>query len=180
MVLELLDTAQADQPELVGPREPVDLVTVTRSIAQRYEGEHHTFIVEAPEQVVGRYDARRIEQLLEHLPENAVTYSPQGGTVTLRLWQDEGIAHLTVADQCIGIPTGDLPYLFDRFHRGANIDDRRFPGWGLGLSICRRIVEQHGGQISVSSREGEGSTFHVTLPTALVGEDFYVSPHPDR
>jgi signal transduction histidine kinase len=117
---------------------------------------------------------------LENLAENAVKYSPQGGTVTLRLWQDEAVVHLTVADQGIGIPADDLPLLFDRFHRGRNVDDRRFTGWGLGLSICQRIVEQHGGQMSVTSREGVGSIFQVMLPTAPVAEDAYVAPHPDR
>ncbi len=180
MVLELLDAARAEQAQLVGQRKPVDLAALMRDIARRHAGDHHAFVVEAPEQLMGRYDPHRIAQLLENLAENAVKYSPQGGTVTARLWQDEAGIHLTVADQGIGIPADDLPHLFDRFHRGTNVNDRRFPGWGLGLSICRRIVEQYGGQIVVSSREGVGSTFQVTLPAAPVGEDAYVAPYPDR
>lgn len=174
MVLELLDAARAEQGRLVGPPEPVDLAAAAREVARRHEGERHRFVVEAPARLVGEYDRRRIEQLLENLAENAVKYSPEGGTVTLRLWEDEAGAHLTVADEGIGVPADDLPHLFERFHRGANVDDRRFPGWGLGLSISQRIVEQHGGTIAVSSRAGVGSTFHVTLPHAQVPEE----PHP--
>lgn len=177
MVLELLDAARAEQGRLVGPAEPVDLAAAAREVARRHEGERHRFVVEAPEQLVGAYDPRRIEQLLENLAENAVKYSPEGGTITVRLWHDTKGAHLTVADEGIGIPPADLPHLFDRFHRGANVDDRRFPGWGLGLSISRRIVEQHGGQISVSSRAGVGSTFHVTLPYAQVPQEIHGAAH---
>jgi signal transduction histidine kinase len=69
-----------------------------------------------------------------------------------------------VTDRGIGIPAGDLPQIFERFHRGSNVDDRQFAGMGLGLFICKGIVEQHGGRISVESRLGAGSTFHVVLP----------------
>jgi len=70
----------------------------------------------------------------------------------------------SVAALGIGIRAGDLPQIFDRFHRASNVDDRRFAGMGLGLFICKGIVEQHGGRIWVESRVGAGSTFHVVLP----------------
>ena len=60
--------------------------------------------------------------------------------------------------------------LFERFHRGSNTDDRRYRGLGLGLYICRQIAEEHGGTINVTSRVGEGTTFHVTLPLAATAE----------
>jgi two-component system OmpR family sensor kinase len=166
MILELLDAARAEEDQLVVRREPVDLAALTRAVAGRYGGPRHSFVVEAPEQLVGDFDPRRIEQLIENLAENAVKYSPRGGTITVRLWHDRAGLHLSVADQGIGIPADDLASLFERFHRGTNVDDRQYPGWGLGLSICRRIVEQHGGAIAVSSQEGAGSSFHVTLPPA--------------
>ncbi len=166
MVLELLDGARAEQDQLVGQRELVDLVDCVRAAVARHESAQHTFVVEAPEQLMGMYDPGRIAQLLDNLTENAVKYSPEGGVITIRLWQNAATIHLTVADQGIGIPSTDLPHLFERFHRGVNVDDRKFPGWGLGLSMCRRIVHQHGGQISVASREGGGSTFSVALPVA--------------
>ncbi|HMQ33287.1 MAG TPA: ATP-binding protein [Chloroflexaceae bacterium] len=178
MVLELLDAARAEQAQLVGMREPVDMAALVRSATARLADGQHRVAVEAPEQLVGSYDARRIAQLVDNLVENAVKYSPRGGEIAVRLWEDEAGVQLTVSDRGIGIPAEDLPYLFERFHRGANVDDRRFPGWGLGLSICRRIVEQHGGTIAVRSREGEGSTFAVTLPAAPAPEEPQVAPPP--
>lgn len=170
MILDLLDAAKAEESRLVGDREPVDLAAVVRAVAARFAGPRHRFAVEAPAQLVGEVDPRRIEQLIENLTENAVKYSPHGGVITVRLWQDEAGIQLTVADQGIGIPADDLASLFERFHRGANVDDRQYPGWGLGLSICRRIVEGHGGAIKVSSQEGAGSRFHVTLPATALYE----------
>jgi signal transduction histidine kinase len=168
MILDLLDAAKAEESRLIGEREPVDLAALLRAVAGRHEGPRHHFTVEAPAQLVGEFDRRRIEQLVENLAENAVKYSPRGGPIRVRLWQDEAGIHLTVADQGIGIPADDLASLFERFHRGANVDDRQYPGWGLGLSICRRIAEGHGGMIAVSSEEGAGSSFHVTLPATPV------------
>ena len=87
----------------------------------------------------------------------------------MKVWQDNGEAHLTVRDHGIGIPPADLPHIFDRFSRASNVDDRRFHGMGLGLFICRGIVEEHGGRIWAESELGKGSTFHVALPVAYEG-----------
>ena len=97
-------------------------------------------------------------------------YSDAAEPVELRIWQEDGLAQLTVTDHGIGIPDEDLPLLFERFHRGSNTDDRRYRGLGLGLYICRQIAEEHGGTINVTSRVGEGTTFHVTLPLAATVE----------
>jgi signal transduction histidine kinase len=111
------------------------------------------------------FDARRIRQVLDHLVENAVKYSPDGGEVEMRVWSTGGAVHLTVADTGVGIPPQDLPHLFERFYRGTNVDDRRFAGLGLGLYLCRLIVEQHGGRIwATSDGHSKGSTLHLQLP----------------
>jgi signal transduction histidine kinase len=124
-------------------------------------------MLEADDVVVGSYDPVRVMQLLDNLLENAVKYSPEGGEVRVRVWRDGDNALMSVTDQGIGIPPADLPHLFDRFHRGANVDDRRFAGMGLGLYICRGIAEQHGGRLwATSAGPGQGSTFHVELPLA--------------
>ena len=164
LVLELLDASRLEQGKLVGEREPVDLVELARDVARRdgYEGRQITVVAEAP--VVGSYDPRRIGQVLENLVENAVKYSPEGSEVRIVIAHRNGEAFIDVTDRGIGIPAGDLPQIFERFHRAANVDDRRFAGMGLGLFICKGIVEQHGGRVSVESREGAGSTFKVVLP----------------
>ena len=167
LVLELLDAAQVEQGRLVGTREAVDLVELAREACERHQHlDRHPCVVEGDSSVVGEYNRNRIVQLLDNLIENAIKYSPDGGEVRVRVWREVGEAHLAVSDQGIGIPEADLPYLFERFHRGANVDDRRFAGLGLGLYICRGIVEQHGGRIWATSTPGRGSTFHVALPMA--------------
>jgi signal transduction histidine kinase len=164
LVLELLDASRLEQGKLVGEREPVDLVELARDVARRdsYQGRRITVSADAP--VVGNYDPRRIGQVVENLLENAVKYSPDESEVHVGVAERDGEAFIDVTDQGIGIPASDLPQIFERFHRASNVDDRRFAGMGLGLFICKGIVEQHGGRIWVESRVGSGSTFHVVLP----------------
>ncbi len=166
LVDELLDASQVAKGRLVGTRERVDLVEIVEGICARPMGDHHRCVVEAEGSVVGRYDRGRIAQLVENLVENAMKFSPAGGDVVVRVWRQGKVAHLTVSDQGIGIPAGDLPHVFERFYRGANVDDRRFAGMGLGLFISRLIVEGHGGRIEATSTVGRGSTIHVSLPAA--------------
>ncbi|HUP27064.1 MAG TPA: ATP-binding protein [Chloroflexia bacterium] len=167
LVLELLDAASAEQGKLLGTREEVNLVSLALETCSRHASERHACQVEAGEDIQGMYDARRIQQLIENLVENAIKYSPDGGKVTVKLWHDTGWNYISVADEGIGIPQEDLAHVFDRFHRGTNVDDRRFAGMGLGLFICRGIAEQHGGRIWAESKVGEGSTFHVALPLSI-------------
>ncbi|HYO49340.1 MAG TPA: GAF domain-containing sensor histidine kinase [Chloroflexia bacterium] len=167
LVLELLDAARAEQGKLVGERAEVDLTAAAQETCARHDSERHPCIVEAEGPIVGIYDSNRILQLFENLVENAVKYSPEGGPVRVKLWREGGWNHITVTDAGIGIPADDLPNVFERFHRGTNVDDRQFAGMGLGLFICRGIAEQHGGRISVSSTPGGGTTFHIVLPSAI-------------
>jgi signal transduction histidine kinase len=166
LVTDLLDSARIEQGRLVGERSELDLVEVARSVCTRYDGPRHACVVRADGPVVGAFDALRIEQLIENLVENAVKYSPAGGNVWVTVAVAGEQALLTVADEGLGIAPDDLPHVFDRFYRGAHADEAR-ASMGLGLYICRGIVEQHGGQIEVSSQPGQGTTFTITLPRAL-------------
>ncbi len=140
-------------------------------IDARHSADQHVCAVESNGPVIGMYDASRIMQLLENLTENGVKYSPHGGKVRLKVWADSDCAYISVTDQGIGIPPDDLPHIFERFYRAANVDDRQFAGMGLGLFICRGIVAQHGGRIHVSSRPGAGSSFQIELPLTPVMEE---------
>jgi two-component system, OmpR family, sensor kinase len=103
-----------------------------------------------------------IKQLFLILLDNAFKYTPATGKVEIVGSLDRGTVTITVADTGIGIPPGDLPRIFERFHRADNARFR--PGAGLGLAIAQRIAEQHGGKIEVESALGQGSRFLVTLP----------------
>jgi signal transduction histidine kinase len=164
LVMDLLDAARVEQGQLVGLREKVDLVAVAQEICARLSTTRHPCTIEGDTEVVGYYDGQRIAQLLDNLVENAIKYSPDGGAIQITIRCDSSIVSISVTDHGIGIPASDIPHLFTRFHRGTNVDDRRFPGMGLGLFICKGIVEQHEGQMMIKSQPGQGSTFDVRLP----------------
>ncbi len=107
-------------------------------------------------------DEKLLRQILTNLLSNAIKYSPDGGTVQFDLKSMDGVAHFCIQDEGIGIPGEDLPQLFESFHRGTNVGT--IPGTGLGLAIVKKCVDLHGGQISVGSVVGVGTTFRITLP----------------
>jgi two-component system, OmpR family, sensor histidine kinase VicK len=111
-------------------------------------------------------DPDRTLQTLSNLLSNAIKFSPAGSEIHLTArYLDDGEALIEVSDQGSGIPADKLEHIFDRFRQGDASDSRAMGGTGLGLAICRSIVNQHGGRIWATSVEGQGTTFHFTLPT---------------
>lgn len=163
LVNELLDASRLDRGALLGPTERADLVTIARDVVRRRPDAQRVKMETDPE-LHATVDPVRFEQVLANLLDNALKFSDPPRTVTVRLWQADGEARVSVADEGIGIPPGDLPHVFERFRRGGNVDDRRYAGMGLGLYICHSIMEQHGGTIWVESPPGRGTTFHVAIP----------------
>lgn len=168
LVDQLLDASRVEEGRLLGTRDTVDLAALAAEICERACLESHQIVLEAQEPVVGEFDRVRLEQLMDNLVSNAVKYSPEGGEVRVKVWIEGEEAHITVTDRGIGMPASDLPHIFDRFHRASNTSGRSMPGSGLGLFICRGITQEHGGHIWATSVLGEGSTFHVVLPTRRV------------
>jgi PAS domain S-box-containing protein len=171
MLDDLLDAAriQSGRP-LDLDLGPVDLVALARAVAEAHQQTaiRHTIRVEATEpDLIGVWDGRRLERVLDNLLSNAVKYSPDGGDVTLALACRElpggDWAELVVSDAGIGIPAADLTRVTDRFFRGANVSGH-IAGTGLGLSGARQVIEQHGGSLTIASREGEGTTVTLRLP----------------
>lgn len=110
-------------------------------------------------------DPARLQQILSNLLGNAVKFTPEGGEIALSVSKDGAFARFSVRDSGIGIADADIPFLFERFYQVHN-PEKNQKGLGLGLEICRRLVELHGGRIWAESRLGCGSTFHFTIPLA--------------
>jgi signal transduction histidine kinase len=113
-----------------------------------------------------RGSARDLSLLVRNLIDNAIRYTRPGGRVDVGLTTAEHDAVLTVSDTGVGIPTRDLPRVFERFYRVDRARSRETGGTGLGLSIVRHVVENHGGRVSVDSELGRGTRFEVRLPAA--------------
>lgn len=171
LVDSLLTLARADEGRFEVYREPVALEPLVREVVEtaRLLGEEAGLEVEVAQlervEVLG--DQVRLRQLLLNLVSNAIKYTPRGGTVTLGLARVDDRAVVTVRDTGIGIAAADVPFIFERFWRADRVRTRADGGGvGLGLAICRWIVQAHSGELGVQSRLGRGSTFTVTLPVA--------------
>jgi PAS domain S-box-containing protein len=123
-----------------------------------------------------RCDRRTIEVLFSNLLENAIKYSPPATPIRVQLRAEGDLVHLAVTDEGPGIPPDVLPRVFERFYRGNN--RQQAPGTGLGLAISRRIAQVHGGDLTVESTLGRGTTFTLTLPVG--GPADAQAPHPRR
>lgn len=110
-------------------------------------------------------DKERIFQVMANLLSNAVKFSPSGGAITISAAEDAGFVTVRISDQGPGVPGENIEKIFDRFRMSEQKRDEKLGGSGLGLSICKKIVELHQGQIGVESKVGEGSTFWFRLPT---------------
>ena len=172
LVSNLLDISRLEQKRFMLHLAPADvnqLVTAIATAAVREWSDKpeagHRFVLDLPDlPVMAEVDAPKIEQVLRNLLQNALHYSPAGGVITVTLRADGAEYELQVADQGIGIAPEDQAHIFERFYRAANAIAFRSRGAGLGLAICREIVEAHGGEISVTSAPGQGATFTVRLP----------------
>jgi len=171
LVGDLLLLAQAESGRLPMETRPVDLDTVLLEVFNQMRtlaGDKLTLTIADIDQVQVLGDRDRLKQVLVNLVGNAIQYTPAGGQVTLALQKVNGQARLTITDTGPGIPSQDMPHIFERFYRGERSRKRtggaQSGGFGLGLSIAYWIVRNHGGSIEVNSREGHGATFCVWLP----------------
>lgn len=101
-----------------------------------------------------------------NLVDNALKFTPEGGTITIAVTEEAGAVHISVADTGIGIAANEMPKLFTKFHRATSVIKYDYEGTGIGLYASKIIVEQQGGTIKVQSSEGHGSTFTISLPVA--------------
>ncbi|HWE64962.1 MAG TPA: ATP-binding protein [Chloroflexota bacterium] len=171
LVADLLTLARADAGAEEMPRDLVALDAVVTAVCADVQRLAHregvTLELACAFDVVVMGEGRRLHHLLLNLLDNAIRYTPPGGTVRVTLETHGASAYLRVADTGIGIAPDDLPHIFDRFYRADTARSRASGGAGLGLAIARWCVEAHAGQIAVESTPGLGSVFTVLLPLAL-------------
>jgi PAS domain S-box-containing protein len=168
IVDNLLDLGRMESHRLRLDRHLVDLVELVEKATSAMEPEldGHQLVNNLPQApVVALVDPVRIHQVLRNLLSNAIKYSPQGGPITVQLGTSADQVQICVSDEGIGIPEAEQERIFERFYRVQNEHTSQVRGVGLGLAICRWIVGAHGGQITVDSAMGRGSTFCLSLPT---------------
>jgi signal transduction histidine kinase/GAF domain-containing protein len=164
---DLLDVTRLQAGRLELQLEPTDLVALVKRIVARFKVtmENHRITVNSTkEHLVSNVDHRRIEQVFSNLINNAIKYSPGGGDIVITLDADQQCALFSIQDHGIGIPQHEHGRIFSRFMRADNTYIHNIGGTGLGLYLCRELVERHEGRIWFKSVEGEGSTFYVSLP----------------
>lgn len=178
---ELLDVTRLQAGRLLLQRVPTNMVPFAQRVAtllQRTTTRHQLEVRTTQPELVAAIDPGRIEQILSNLIGNAIKYSPQGGMVTIALWEETAthMIGINVQDRGIGIPQYQHSQIFGRFMRADNAHAWGIGGTGLGLYICHELVELHRGHLWFESEEGAGSTFFLTLPMITDQESSELSP----
>jgi PAS domain S-box-containing protein len=171
LVRDLLDVSKITAGNLPLRVRPVDTTDLVREVVSRYQeqlassGSGHLLLDIVGKPINVHADPERLEQVLTNLLDNAVKYSPEGPELRVRLQPKARGVLLEVSDRGIGLPPAAAERIFDAFSRASNAEERQITGMGLGLYICRNIVEQHHGRIWARSEgEGSGTTMCVWLP----------------
>lgn len=170
LVSDLLDTAHLSSGHFALIYEMCDAVALTREVVEqlRLLAPYHTFVIDAPNSpMMGNWDAGRLQQALGNLLDNAIKYSADSTTITVRIWHTTDTVHISVHNQGASIPSADMAQLFRPYGRLQATSARQ--GSGLGLYITKCIVEAHGGVLRLEPHtdrgEGEqGTTFSFDLP----------------
>jgi signal transduction histidine kinase len=171
LINDILDFSKLESSSLPMNVERQRIEPVIQQVIQNMSGQFEESRVRleaviSPELPELLFDGARIAQVLTNLLSNAFKFSPAGASVEISAEPWEGMVRVGVRDHGEGIAPHDLPKLFRKFSQIDSSATRKRGGTGLGLVICKGIVEQHGGAISVESTPGEGSTFYFTLPFA--------------
>jgi signal transduction histidine kinase len=167
IIHDLIDVATHAENTTI-PTNEISLNTFLSSFVEHWQyvlpkGRALTF---APpdKDIIAAVNEQRMFRVLDNLVNNAIKFTHNGGKILIELKVYHNRARISITDNGIGIPQNILPYLFERFSKTGRQGNSGEKSYGLGLTICRQIVEQHNGLISAESKEGEGATFHIDLP----------------
>lgn len=161
---DLLFLARADNNIIEIRKNWFDINHLLKAIIERADHEGIRIIENYKEGLEYYGDINLLEQAFSNIIQNAIKYTPEGGTVTISTEDDDHSIQIRISDSGIGIPEKDIPHIFERFYRVDKERSRKLGGTGLGLSIAKWIIDSHGGTISVDSTVGKGTTFIISLP----------------
>lgn len=171
LVRDLLVLSQLDYQKANWTREKIDLIMLIEEVLEQIEMEARSKGINLSRSMPGEkvkvfLDRDKIKQVILNLLDNAVKFTPPGGRVDVEVVKDESFAFVSIRDTGIGIPSGDIPRVFDRFYRVDKTRSRESGGTGLGLSIARKIIRACGGKISLNSIPEKGTEVTFSLPLA--------------
>lgn len=173
IVTDLLRAASDADKQLAMTFSSCDLAQIARDSVEAHrvmaDEREVELVLEGAETAIATVDPMRMRQVLDNLVTNAIKYNLEWGSVTVWVGVEEGRVNLEVRDTGQGIPESDLPRIFDRYYRTNSARTSTTVGTGLGLNITREIIHRHGGDLTVSSELGIGTTFRVTVPTERDG-----------
>jgi signal transduction histidine kinase len=173
MVDHLISDAMADAFDISIRREPVDVAGLVSEVADANQplatNKQQIITVSAPPNFVTMCDADRMREAIDNLISNAIKYSPIGGKIAVVVSHEQSNTIIRIADEGAGLSPEDLGRLFGRFQRLSAKPTAGESSTGLGLSIVKRIIDMHGGEVTANSEgPGQGSTFTVSLPAAEI------------
>jgi len=171
LITELFDLVKLEGGETKMNAEPFQMSELVQDVVQKFEVPAQNNGIALAGQIAPGApfvygDVALIERALENLLDNAIRHTPSGGRISLTVAPKPDAVAVEIRDTGIGIPAGDIPYIFDRFYRVDKSRNQESGGAGLGLAIVKRIVDMHSGQIDVSSRPGSGTCIVIRLPIA--------------
>ena len=173
LVNQILDVAKLEAGAMRLTPRPLDLTPFTRGVVAAFapvaERKGIRLTTHTPDSLDGAFDADAVEKILTNLVSNAIKFTPAGGSVDVVLSRDGDSARLLVKDSGPGIPTDQLPHVFERFYQVDESTTRAHLGTGIGLSLVKELVELHGGTITVESGSA-GTTFTATIPSHDLAE----------
>jgi two-component system, sensor histidine kinase and response regulator len=176
LIQDWLMLAKVEKGALSDRSACADLVKIVENVIQEYKKLPSTANLSlnaeiAPDIERVRGDETSLNMLVGNLVSNAVKYNRPGGSINIRIGKNGNSIRFEVQDTGIGIPASFRPHLFEEFYRVKSPETQNIPGTGLGLVICKKIVDELGGSIEVDSKEGEYSLFSVQLPICEAGEE---------
>ena len=171
LINDFLDIQRMESGKQTYEKKFIDITSILQNVIELQEvntSMHSIDLSVELEDTIILGDRIKIEQVFTNLLSNAIKYSPNGGSILIRIYGSIDMVSIDIKDEGLGIPEDAIPNLFQQFYRVDNSDRRRIGGTCLGLAIVQEIVKAHGGVISVSSEYGKGSTFTTNFPRVLM------------